>query len=120
MRVGKMCVLKPLNLHWVFSVFKQHLRIVATTMAPLRRGFLMPRGSSHAGRASSCQEVVKLERESLYKAATAALGTAAIYLWGGWDAVFTALVVLACRGFFIGRLRVAFLQGVDVWNNTIT
>ena len=31
--------------------------IAVITMAPLRRGFLVPRGSSHAGRASSCQEV---------------------------------------------------------------
>src|SRR5690606_19339837 len=47
-------------------------------------------------------EVVKLERESLFKAATAALGTAATYLWGGWDAVFTALVVLACMDYVTG------------------
>ena len=47
-------------------------------------------------------EVVSLERESLYKAATAALGTAATYLWGGWDAVFTALVVLACMDYVTG------------------
>lgn len=47
-------------------------------------------------------EVVSLERESLYKAATAALGTAATYLWGGFDAVFLALVVLACMDYVTG------------------
>jgi len=47
-------------------------------------------------------EVVKLERESLYKAATAALGTAATYLWEGWDAVFLALVTLACLDYLTG------------------
>ena len=50
-------------------------------------------------------EVVSLERESLckaYKAATAALGTAATYLWGGWDAVFLALIVLACMDYVTG------------------
>ena len=47
-------------------------------------------------------EVVKLERESLYKAATAALGTAATYLWGGFDAVFLALVTLACLDYLTG------------------
>jgi len=46
--------------------------------------------------------VVKLERESLYKAATAALGTVATYLWGGFDAVFLALVVLACMDYVTG------------------
>ena len=43
-----------------------------------------------------------LERESLYKAATAALGTAATYLWGGWDAVFLALIILACMDYVTG------------------
>jgi len=47
-------------------------------------------------------EVVKLERESLFKAATAALGTAATYLWGGFDAVFLALVTLACLDYLTG------------------
>jgi len=47
-------------------------------------------------------EVVKLERESLFKAATAALGTAATYLWGGFDAVFLALVTLACMDYVTG------------------
>ena len=47
-------------------------------------------------------EVVSLERESLYKAATAALGTAATYLWGGFDAVFLALVTLACLDYLTG------------------
>jgi len=47
-------------------------------------------------------EVVSLERESLFKAATAALGTAATYLWGGWDAVFAALVTLACMDYVTG------------------
>ena len=47
-------------------------------------------------------EVVSLERESLFKAITAALGTAATYLWGGFDAVFLALVVLACMDYITG------------------
>ena len=47
-------------------------------------------------------EVVSLERESLLKSIIAALGTAATYLWGGWDAVFTALVVLACMDYVTG------------------
>jgi len=46
--------------------------------------------------------VIKLERESLFKATTAALGTAATYLWGGFDAVFLALVVLACMDYVTG------------------
>lgn len=47
-------------------------------------------------------EVVKLERESLFKTAIAALGTAATYLWGGFDAVFLALVTLACLDYLTG------------------
>src|SRR5690606_18931192 len=47
-------------------------------------------------------EVISLERESLFKAITAALGTAATYLWGGFDAVFLALVVLACMDYVTG------------------
>src|SRR5690606_3730833 len=47
-------------------------------------------------------EVVSLERESLLKSIIAALGTAATYLWGGWVAVFTALVVLACMVYVTG------------------
>src|SRR5690606_2387641 len=47
-------------------------------------------------------EVGSLERESLYKAAIAAVGTAATYLWGGFDAVFKALIVLACMDYVTG------------------
>lgn len=36
------------------------------------------------------------------KSLLAAIGTAATYLWGGWDAVFTALVVLACMDYATG------------------
>src|SRR5690606_19122690 len=32
----------------------------------------------------------------------AAMGTAATYLWGGWDAVFLALVTLACLDYLTG------------------
>jgi len=47
-------------------------------------------------------EVISLERESLYKAVITALGTVATYLWGGFDAVFLALVVLACMDYVTG------------------
>ncbi len=43
-----------------------------------------------------------MERESLYKAATAALGTVATYLLGGWDAVLMGLVVLASLDYVSG------------------
>ena len=43
-----------------------------------------------------------MERESVAKTVIAALGTAATYLWGGWDAVFAALVVLACMDYVTG------------------
>lgn len=36
------------------------------------------------------------------KAVVAALGTAATYLWGGWDAVLLALVTLACMDYVTG------------------
>ena len=35
------------------------------------------------------------QHSTIVKTAIAALGTAATYLWGGWDAVLLALVVLA-------------------------
>ena len=38
----------------------------------------------------------------IIKSIIAAVGTAATYLWGGWDAVFTALVVLACMDYVTG------------------
>src|SRR5690606_40920172 len=66
-------------------------RLRAAFSRPAWGAFLMPTA-----------EVVKLERESLFKAATAALGTAATYLCGGWDAVFKALVVLACMDYVTG------------------
>jgi len=43
-----------------------------------------------------------MDREVVTKTVIAALGTAATYLWGGWDAVFTALVVLACMDYITG------------------
>lgn len=43
-----------------------------------------------------------MERETLYKAAAAALGTVTTYLWGGFDAVFLALVTLACMDYVTG------------------
>ena len=43
-----------------------------------------------------------MERESITKTVIAALGTAATYLWGGWDAVFLALVTLACMDYVTG------------------
>ena len=43
-----------------------------------------------------------MERESIAKTVITALGTAATYLWGGWDSVFTALVTLACMDYVTG------------------
>jgi len=39
---------------------------------------------------------------NIWKTIIAAVGTAATYLWGGWDAVFAALVVLACMDYVTG------------------
>ena len=46
--------------------------------------------------------VMPMERESVAKTVIAALGTAATYLWGGFDAVFLALVVMACMDYVTG------------------
>lgn len=43
-----------------------------------------------------------MDASNVWKAIIAAVGTAATYLWGGWDAVFTALVVLACMDYVTG------------------
>ena len=43
-----------------------------------------------------------MDRESLLKTIIAALGTAATYLWGGWDAVLKALVTLAVIDYISG------------------
>jgi len=43
-----------------------------------------------------------MDREAVAKTVIAALGTAATYLWGGFDAVFLALVVLACMDYVTG------------------
>lgn len=43
-----------------------------------------------------------MEEQTVVKTAIAALGTAATYLWGGWGAVFTALVALACMDYVTG------------------
>jgi phage-related holin len=39
---------------------------------------------------------------NIWKTIIAAVGTAATYLWGGWDAVFLALVTLACMDYVTG------------------
>lgn len=46
--------------------------------------------------------VMSMDREAVTKTVIAALGTAATYMWGGFDAVFTALVVLACMDYVTG------------------
>lgn len=43
-----------------------------------------------------------MEASNVWKAFIAAVGTAATYLWGGWDAVFLALVTLACMDYVTG------------------
>lgn len=43
----------------------------------------------------------------------AGLGTAATYLWGGWDGVLTALVVLACIDYATGVAAAAVRQELD-------
>ena len=43
-----------------------------------------------------------MDTRNVWKAIIAAGGTAATYLWGGFDAVFTALVVLACMDYVTG------------------
>ena len=42
------------------------------------------------------------EHSTLVKTAIAALGTAATYLWGGWDTVLMALVVFATIDYMTG------------------
>ncbi len=42
------------------------------------------------------------EHSTLVKTAIAAVGTVATYLWGGWDAVLLALVVLASLDYVSG------------------
>ena len=39
---------------------------------------------------------------TLWRATIALIGTAAAYLWGGWDAIIRALVVLACLDYITG------------------
>ena len=46
--------------------------------------------------------VMPMDLEAVTKTVIAALGTAATYLWGGWDAVFTALVTLVCMDYVTG------------------
>ena len=43
-----------------------------------------------------------MDTRNVWKAIIAAVGTAATYLWGGFDAVFAALVVLACMDYVTG------------------
>lgn len=54
-----------------------------------------------------------MERESLYKAAPAALGTAVTYMWGGWDAVLLALVVLASLDYVSGVVAAWYRKELD-------
>lgn len=44
----------------------------------------------------------EMDEHTLLKTLIAALGTAATYLWGGWDAVLLALVVLASLDYVSG------------------
>lgn len=43
-----------------------------------------------------------MDDSSTIKVIVAAIGTAATYLWGGWDAVLVALVTLACMDYLTG------------------
>jgi len=43
-----------------------------------------------------------MDARNVWKTFIAAVGTAVTYLWGGFDAVFLALVVLACMDYVTG------------------
>jgi len=43
-----------------------------------------------------------MDESSVVKTVIAVAGTAATYLWGGWDAVLMALVVFACMDYLTG------------------
>lgn len=43
-----------------------------------------------------------MDNNTWTKAVIAAIGTAATYLWGGWDGVLIALVTLACMDYATG------------------
>ena len=47
-----------------------------------------------------------MDASNVWKAFIAAVGTAATYLWGGWDAVFTALVVVVPTHVGVNRSEV--------------
>lgn len=50
---------------------------------------------------------------AVYRAAIALIGTVATYLWGGWDSVLTALIVLACIDYATGVAAAAVRQELD-------
>ena len=50
---------------------------------------------------------------TLWHAAIALIGTAATYLWGGWDAIIRALVVLACLDYITGVIAAAVHGQLD-------
>ena len=49
----------------------------------------------------------------LWHAAIALIGTAATYLWGGWDTVIKALVVLVCLDYATGVIAAAVQGKLD-------
>ena len=50
---------------------------------------------------------------AVYRAAIALIGTVATYLWGGWDTVIAALVVLACLDYITGVIAAAVHGRLD-------
>ena len=50
---------------------------------------------------------------AVYRAATALIGTVATYLWGGWDTVIKALVVLVCLDYATGVIAAAVQGQLD-------
>ena len=54
-----------------------------------------------------------MERAPWQQAAVALAGTLATYLWGGWDAVLVALVVLACIDYATGFVAAAIRGELD-------
>jgi len=61
--------------------------------------------------------VIKLVREGriddAWRAIVACLGTLATYLWGGWDTVIKALVVLVCLDYATGVIAAAVQGQLD-------
>lgn len=50
---------------------------------------------------------------STWQLAVACVGTVATYLWGGWDTVIAALVVLACLDYITGVIAAAVHGRLD-------